>query len=86
MKDLPLSPSSDCSEINQVLSGLILLSWLSQQRKERRRLLIASLEFTLDSSSVQPQNLASKAGPAAGGTNKRGGLRTRGNDSRILKM
>jgi hypothetical protein len=64
MKDLPLSPSRNCSEVNRLLSELVLLSWFAQQKHETRRLLIASLESLLDASSAQPANELSRAGQA----------------------
>jgi hypothetical protein len=36
--------SSYCSELNRLLRELVFLSWFAQQKKERRRLVIASLE------------------------------------------
>jgi hypothetical protein len=64
MKDLPLSPSRNSSEVNRLLSELVLVSWLAQQKHERRRLLMASLESLLDSSPAQPANELSTEGTA----------------------
>jgi hypothetical protein len=59
IKDLPSSSRRNCSEVSRLFGELVLLSWLSQQKHERRRLVMASLESRLDSSSAQPQNVAS---------------------------
>ena len=64
MKDLPLSPSRNCAEVNRLLSALVLLSWLAQQKHERRRLLMASLESLLDSRPAQPASELSTGGTA----------------------
>jgi hypothetical protein len=42
-----LDPSSYCAEVNRLLRELVFLSWFAQQKKERRRLVIASLESLL---------------------------------------
>ena len=42
-----LRPSSYCSELNRLLRELVFVSWFAQQQKERRRLVIASLESLL---------------------------------------
>jgi hypothetical protein len=42
--------NSDCPEVNRRLSELHFLAWLAQQKKERRRLVIATLEALVDSS------------------------------------
>jgi hypothetical protein len=52
MKNLPVSLSRDSSEANRLFGELVLLSWLAQQKHERRRLMMASLESLLDSSSA----------------------------------
>jgi hypothetical protein len=67
MKDLPLSPSRNSTEVNRLLSELVLVSWLAQQKHERRRLLIASLESLLDSNPAQPANSGKTAVPWASG-------------------
>jgi hypothetical protein len=64
MNDLPLSPSRNSSEVNGLPSELVLVSWLAQQKHERRRLLMASLESLLDSSPAQPANELSRDGQA----------------------
>jgi hypothetical protein len=45
-----LHPGSYCSEVNRLLRELVFLSWFAQQKKERRRLVIASLESLLPGS------------------------------------
>ena len=45
-----LRPSSYCSEVNRLLRELVFLSWFAQQKKERRRLVIAFLESLLPAS------------------------------------
>jgi hypothetical protein len=45
-------PNSYCSEVNQRLNELHFLAWLAQQKKEKRRLVIATLEALVGSSSV----------------------------------
>ena len=45
-----LHPGSYCSEVNRLLRELIFLSWFAQQKKEKRRLIIASLESLLPGS------------------------------------
>ena len=45
-----LHPSSYCSEVNRLLRELVFLGWFAQQKKERRRLVIASLESLLPAS------------------------------------
>jgi hypothetical protein len=59
VKGLPLSPDGNCSEVNRLFSELVLLSWLAQQKHERRRLVMASLESLLEAGPTQPQNLTS---------------------------
>jgi hypothetical protein len=49
-----LLPSSYCSEVNRLLRELAFLSWFAQQKKERRRLVIASLESLLPASDGRP--------------------------------
>ena len=49
-----LRPSSYCSELNRLLRELVFLSWFAQQQKERRRLVIASLESLLQVSDGGP--------------------------------
>ena len=49
-----LRPSSYCSELNRLLRELVFLSWFAQQQKERRRLVIASLESLLQMSDGGP--------------------------------
>ena len=44
--------SSSCYEVNRWLSELHFLVWLAQQKKEKRRLVIATLETLLESSSA----------------------------------
>jgi hypothetical protein len=56
-KDLPLSPGSYCSEANRMLSELVIVSWLARQKKERRRLVIASLESLLSEWSTAETTL-----------------------------
>jgi hypothetical protein len=58
MKGLPLSTDGNCSEVSQLFGELVLLSWLAQQKHERRRLVMASLESLLEASPTQPQNLS----------------------------
>ena len=48
LKVNPLPPGSNNPEVDRVFSELLLLSWLAQQKKERRRLAIAALESILD--------------------------------------
>jgi hypothetical protein len=50
MDDQP--PNSYCPEVNRRLSELHFLAWLAQQKKEKRRLVIATLEALVDSSSA----------------------------------
>ena len=57
MKGLPLSADGNYSEVNRLFGELVLLSWLAQQKHERRRLVMASLESLLEASPTQPQNL-----------------------------
>jgi hypothetical protein len=45
-------PTSYCSEVSRRLSELHLLAWLAQQKKEKRRLVIATLEALVGSSSA----------------------------------
>jgi hypothetical protein len=45
-------PNSYCSEVNRRLSELRFLVWLVQRKKEKRRLVIATLEDLIDSSSA----------------------------------
>lgn len=45
-----LHPGSYCSEVNRLLRELVFLSWFAQQKKEKRRLVIASLESLLPGS------------------------------------
>jgi hypothetical protein len=45
-------PNSYCPEANRRLSELHFLVWLSQQKKEKRRLVIATLEALVGSSSA----------------------------------
>ena len=47
-----LLPNSYCSEVNRRLSELHFLVWLAQQKKEERRLVIATLEALVGSSST----------------------------------
>jgi hypothetical protein len=47
-----LLPNSYCSEVNRRLSELHFLVWLAQQKKEERRLVIATLEALVGSSSA----------------------------------
>ena len=49
-----LRPSSYCSELNRLLRELVFLSWFARQQKERRRLVIASLESLLQVSDGGP--------------------------------
>ena len=49
-----LRPNSYCSELNRLLRELVFLSWFAQQQKERRRLVIASLESLLQMSDGGP--------------------------------
>jgi hypothetical protein len=51
-------PNSYCSEVNRRLSELRFLVWLAQQKKEKRRLVISTLEALVGSSSA-----AKKAAP-----------------------
>ena len=44
--------NSYCSEVNRRLSELHLLVWLAQRKKEKRRLMIATLEALIGSSSA----------------------------------
>jgi hypothetical protein len=50
MDDQP--PNSYCPEVNRRLSELHFLAWLAQQKKEKRRLVIATLEALVGSSSA----------------------------------
>jgi hypothetical protein len=52
-------PNSYCPEVNSRLSELHFLAWLAQQKKEKRRLVIATLEALIGSSSA-PKNLNRK--------------------------
>jgi hypothetical protein len=45
-----LLPNSYCSEVNCRLSELHFLVWLAQQKKEERRLVIATLQALVGSS------------------------------------
>jgi hypothetical protein len=45
-------PNSHCSEIDRRLSELQFLVWLAQRKKEKRRLMIATLEALVGSSSA----------------------------------
>jgi hypothetical protein len=45
-------PNSYCSEIDRRLSELHFLVWLAQRKKEKRRLVIATLEALVGSSSA----------------------------------
>jgi hypothetical protein len=45
-------PNSYCSEINRRLGELRFLVWLAQRKKEKRRLVIATLEALIGSSSA----------------------------------
>jgi hypothetical protein len=45
-------PNSYCSEVNRRLSELRFLVWLAQRKKEKRRLVIATLEALVGSSSA----------------------------------
>jgi hypothetical protein len=45
-------PNSYCSEANRRLSELRFLVWLTQRKKEKRRLVIATLEALVGSSSA----------------------------------
>jgi hypothetical protein len=45
-------PNSHCSEIDRRLSELHFLVWLAQRKKEKRRLVIATLEALVGSSSA----------------------------------
>jgi hypothetical protein len=45
-------PNSYCSEVNRRLIELQFLVWLAQQKKEERRLVIATLEALVGSSSA----------------------------------
>jgi hypothetical protein len=47
-----LLPNSYCSGVNRRLSELHFLVWLAQQKKEERRLVIATLEALVGSSST----------------------------------
>jgi hypothetical protein len=39
-----LSSSGCCSEADRLLSEIVLVSWLTRQKKDRRRLMIAALD------------------------------------------
>jgi hypothetical protein len=57
-----LQPGSSCSEIHPGLSELHFLVWLAQQKKEKRRLVIATLEALVgSSSSPNPSVLSSNS-------------------------
>jgi hypothetical protein len=45
-------PNSYCPEVNRRLSELRFLVWLAQRKKEKRRLVIATLEGLVGSSSA----------------------------------
>ena len=45
-------PKSYCSEVNRRLSELHFSVWLAQQKKEKRRLVIATLEALVGSTSA----------------------------------
>jgi hypothetical protein len=45
-----LLPNSYCSEVNRRLSELHFLVWLAQQKKEERRLVIATLQALVGAS------------------------------------
>jgi hypothetical protein len=45
-------PNSYCYEVNRRLSELRFLVWLAQRKKEKRRLVIATLEALIGSSSA----------------------------------
>ena len=45
-------PNSYCSEVNRRLSELRFLVWLAQRKKEKRRLVISTLEALVGSSSA----------------------------------
>ena len=60
MKEQPSSPRLYHTEVNRMLDELLLLNWFAMQEKEKRRLMIASLESLLDTSSDRPRSLASK--------------------------
>ena len=49
-------PNSYCSQVNRRLSELHFLVRLAQQKKEKRRLVIATLEALVGSSSAAKQS------------------------------
>jgi len=52
MDDQLPNSGSYCSEVNRRLSELRFLVWLAQRKKEKRRLVIATLEALIGSSSA----------------------------------
>jgi hypothetical protein len=49
-------PNSYCSEANRRLSELHFLVWVAQQKKEKRRLVIATLESLVGSRSTKKKS------------------------------
>jgi hypothetical protein len=50
-----LLPNSYCAEVNRRVSELHFLVWLAQQKKEERRLVIATLEASSAPKKSDPE-------------------------------